>query len=33
MDYLIGFDIGTTSIRCILTGISGKLATSASKDL
>ena len=32
MDYLIGFDIGTTSTRCILIDISGKLIASATKE-
>src|SRR4030042_1924746 len=32
MDYLIGFDIGTTSTRCIIIDRSGKLMASASKE-
>lgn len=32
MDYLIGFDIGTTSTRCILVDQAGKLIASATKE-
>jgi len=32
MDYLIGFDIGTTSTRCILIDTNGKLIASATSD-
>jgi len=32
MDYLIGFDIGTTSTRCILIDANGKLIESATSD-
>ena len=32
MNYLIGFDIGTTSTRCILIEASGKLIASATKE-
>ena len=32
MDYLMGFDIGTTSTRCILIDSDGKLIASASKE-
>ncbi len=32
MDYLIGFDIGTTSTRCILVDKAGKLIASATKE-
>jgi len=32
MKYLIGFDIGTTSTRCILIDVSGKLLASATKE-
>ncbi len=32
MDYLIGFDIGTTSTRCILIDADGKLIASATSD-
>ena len=32
MQYLIGFDIGTTSTRCILIDASGKLISSATKE-
>lgn len=32
MDYLIGFDIGTTSTRCILIDTNGKLVASATSD-
>ena len=32
MNYLIGFDIGTTSTRCILIDILGKLIASATKE-
>ncbi len=32
MDYLIGFDIGTTSTRCILIDREGRLITSATKE-
>ncbi len=32
MDYLIGFDIGTTSTRCILVDRAGKLIASATKE-
>jgi len=32
MKYLIGFDIGTTSTRCILIDTDGKLLASATKE-
>ncbi len=32
MNYLIGFDIGTTSTRCILIDTDGKLIASATSD-
>ena len=32
MNYLIGFDVGTTSTRCILIDTSGKLVASATKE-
>ena len=32
MNYLIGFDIGTTSTRCILIDTSGKFIASATKE-